>query len=191
MTQPNPPNHALCTEPLQASLRLRPSGDLAPSFECRFLFVATALVLVPVELLCAESAIETQGEVMQGLLTFMVGCNLIPALLFWWRPRVALAALLFLFALIVPYQLVLLNRLTRINNEVMRIVDSRLRLRATGARLPVNLNDYAFKDPFVSDYIYHYKVSDDFTEFSLYYFVIQPGTMHWYDSKHGWDYYPD
>ena len=157
----------------------------------RFLFVATALVIVPVELLCAESAFETQGEVMQALLGFMVGLNLIPAILFWWRPRAAIAALLFLFALIVPYQVALLNRLTRINNEVVRIVDSRLRLRATGARLPVTLDDYAFKDPLVRGYIYSYTVSDDFTEFGFYYFIVQPGITHSYDSKRGWDYYPD
>ena len=152
----------------------------------RLLFVLAALVLVPVEIFCVWSSLETQGEVIEGLLRLMLGINLIPLALFWWRPQAALLVAVLLFALIVPYQLVLLNRLTRINNEVVRIVDSRLRFRATGTPLPVTLDNYTFKDPSVRQYIHSYTVSDDLSEFSLYYFVVNPGISHWYRSKDGW-----
>jgi hypothetical protein len=39
----------------------------------RLFFVVAALILVPVELLCAESSLETQGEVLQMFLRLMVG----------------------------------------------------------------------------------------------------------------------
>ena len=157
----------------------------------RLLFVAATIVLVPVELWCADSSLETQGEVMQALLTFLIALNVICAGLFWWFPRAALAGLLLLFALIVPYQVTLLNRLTRINNEVGRFVHERLQLRATGAPLPATIDDYKFKDPSLRRYFYSYILSEDARDFSIYYFVIDSGITHWYSSKDGWGYYPD
>lgn len=157
----------------------------------RILFAASVAVLLPSEFYCVSSALETQGEVMQGLLKLLLWANALWVGMFWWYPRVALAGLLAIGFLILPYQVALLDRLTRLNTEMTRLVDSRLRLRAEGKSIPLSLDDYKFIDPRLRRYVYSYEVEDDRREFSLHYFVVQPGITHSFRSKTGWFYYPD
>jgi hypothetical protein len=85
----------------------------------------------------------------------------------------------------------LLDRLTRLNTEMTRLVDSRLRLRAEGKPIPLKLDDYKFSDPRLRRFVYSYIVEDDGRDFSVDYFVVQPGITHSFSSKTGWFYYPD
>jgi hypothetical protein len=155
------------------------------------LFVVSFAVILPTEFYCVSSALATQGEVMQGLLRLLLWTNALWVGLFWWFPRAALAGLLALGLLIMPYQVALLDRLTRLNAEMTVLVDSRLRLRAEGKPLPSRLEDYKFSDPRLRRFVYSYKVEEDGRDFSLHYFVVQPGITHSYSSKTGWFYYPD
>ncbi len=157
----------------------------------RILFAASGTVLLPTEYYCVASALETQGEVMQALLLMLLGANALGVGLFWWFPRAALAGLLASGLLILPYQVALLDRLTRLNTEMTRLVDSRMRLRAEGKPVPANLDDYQFSDPRLRRFVYRYIVEDDGRDFSLHYFVVQPGITHSFNSKTGWFYYPD
>jgi hypothetical protein len=157
----------------------------------RILFAASGTVLLPSEYYCVSSALETQGEVMQALLLMLFGANALWVGLFWWFPRAALAGLLAIGLLILPYQVALLDRLTRLNTEMTRLVDSRLRLRAEGKPIPLKLDDYKFSDPRLRRFVYSYIVEDDGRDFSLHYFVVQPGITHSFSSKTGWFYYPD
>lgn len=110
----------------------------------RIFFIAFGAVIVPTEVFCVSSAWETQGEVAQGLLQSMLWVNAVWIGMFWWFPRTALAGLLLIGLLIMPYQVVLLDRLTRLNTEVIRLVDSRLRLRNEGRPVPLTLDDEEF-----------------------------------------------
>jgi hypothetical protein len=157
----------------------------------RILFAASGLVILPTEFYCVSSVLETQGEVMQALLKMLFWVNALWVGLFWWFPRAALAGLLAMGLLIVPYQVALLDRLTRLNAEMSRLVDARLRLRAEGKPIPLNLDDYKFSDPRLRRYVYSYEVEENGRDFSLHYFVAQPGITHSYSSKTGWFYYPD
>jgi hypothetical protein len=157
----------------------------------RILFAASGLVILPTEVYCVSSALATQGEVMQALLKMLLWANVLWVGLFWWFPRAALAGLLAIGLLIIPYQVALLDRLTRLNAEMARLVDARLRLRAEGKPIPLNLDDYTFSDPRLRRFVYSYKVENDGRDFFLHYFVVQPGITHSYSSKTGWFYYPD
>lgn len=149
------------------------------------------LVLIPTEIWCAQSALETQGEVMQALLGALVWSNVIWICLGVWSPRASLVALLVTALLIIPYQVFLLGRLTWLNTEMMQLVDARLRLRAEGKAIPATLDDFKFSDPDVKQFIHGYGASEDGKDFSISYFVVQPGITHSYSSKTGWFYYPD
>jgi hypothetical protein len=155
------------------------------------LFLVGAAVLVPVEFLCVRSALETQGEVMQAALFVVLCGNLLCVPWLWRSPRVALIGLLVVGLLIIPYQVFLLDRLVRLNNEMIRLVDSRLRLRAEGKAIPATLDDFKFSDPKLRKFVWRYGVNDDCHEFWLEYFVVQPGITHSYSSDRGWFYYPD
>lgn len=157
---------------------------------CARLLLAT-LVLIPTEIWCAQSALETQGEVKQAMLWALFWSNVIWGCLAIWSPRAALIALLAVALAIIPYQVFLLDRLTRLNSEMMHLVDARLRLRAEGKPIPTTLDDHMFSNPDVKRFIHGYGVSEDGKDFSISYFVVQSGITHSYSSKTGWFYYPD
>jgi hypothetical protein len=167
----------------------------APGIQrCRALkisFLFAALLIVPVEWLCATAALETQGEVNQAALMVLVAANVLPIAFFKWFPRAAFSALLSLGLLIIPYQVTLMDRLIRLNFEMMRLVDSRTRLRLEGRSIPVALDDFRFSNSGLRKFVYHYDVAPDGKSFSVYYFVVQPGITHSYSSDSGWSYYPD
>lgn len=155
------------------------------------LFLFGLLVLIPTEYWCVQSALETQGEVMQAMLWALFWVNVVWIGIGAWSPRVAFIGLLVTALLIVPYQVFLLDRLTRLNSEMMQLVDARLRLRAEGKPIPPTLDDFKFSDPDMKRFIHGYGVSEDGKHFSISYFVVQPGITHSYSSKTGWFYYPD
>jgi hypothetical protein len=136
------------------------------------------------------TSLETQGEVMQAALRVLVWANISCAVAWWWSPRSALVGALTLGLLIIPYQLVLLDRLTRLNTEVMRLADARLRLQAQGKPAPLTLNDRELSNPRLRKWI-DYQVDENGRDFVFYYFVVDRGISHSYDSKTGWFYYPD
>lgn len=154
-------------------------------------FLLGLLVLVPTEIWCVQSALETQGEVKQAMLWALFWLNVVWIGVGVWSPRVALIGLLVTALMIVPYQVFLLDRMTRLNSEMMQLVDARLRLRAEGKPIPSTLDDFKFSYPDVKRFIHGYGVSEDGKDFSISYFVVQPGITHSYSSKTGWFYYPD
>jgi hypothetical protein len=157
----------------------------------RVIFLLAGVVLLPTEFYCVVSALETQGEVIQGLLWMLLWLNVVWMALFWWFPRLALGGLFAMGLLIMPYQVLLLDRLTRLNAEITRLVDSRLRLRTEGQPVPSTLDDYKFSDPQLRRFIGSYGVDENGRDFYISFFVVDPGISHSYNSKTGWFYYPD
>lgn len=155
-------------------------------------FILLLAILLPLEVFCALLAYETLGEVMSG--TYMVGIILLNGLLvalFFRHRSAALLGALIVALLIVPYQIVLGDRLIRVQAEATRIVAYAYETRADSGEYPADLTGYAFTDTDMQPYIQSYTRSDDGRDFSVFYFVGTETAPHWYESDTGWDYYPD
>jgi hypothetical protein len=155
------------------------------------LFISLMAALVPMEILCARAAHETLGEVTSALYFMAVGLNL-PFLLLAIRSR-AIAALgaTVLAVSIIPYQLVLTDRLFRVQAEAARIVSYVYEQRLIRGDYPVDLSDYAFHDPGMAAFIQEYRRDEASGGFYLAYRVGTESTSHTYTPKGGWGYYPD
>jgi hypothetical protein len=162
-----------------------------------FCFLALLAVLAALEWLCAIVAYETLGEVTSAMLMVAVLTNLLPVLLFALRVRAAavFAALVIALA-IVPYQVVLANRLRELEQESSEIVSWIDLQRLKTGRFPANLASYHFHRPWLKEHF-----TDDLVDhpdgqgFNLRFYVGNRGTSHSFgataDKAGGWGYYAD
>ncbi|MBN2471902.1 MAG: hypothetical protein JXN59_14360 [Anaerolineae bacterium] len=160
--------------------------------ESPIFFILLLAILIPLEVFCALLAYETLGEVMSG--TYIVGIILLNGLLvalFFRHRAAAMLGVLGVALLIVPYQVVLADRLIRVQAEATRIVAYAYETRAETGDYPADLIGYTFTDTDMQPYIQSYTLSDDGSDFTVYYFVGSDTASHWYGSDTGWDYYPD
>ena len=155
------------------------------------LFSLLMAVLVPIELVCASIAYRTLGEVASAAYFLAVGINIV-FILIAVRNRTIGALCAFALALaIVPYQVLLSDRLLRVQDEAARIVTYLYEHQKTKGVYPKSLANYTYEDPPMRPYIQAYVVDDDLGDFELIYRVGTKATGHWYNPKHGWGYYPD
>ena len=150
------------------------------------------VVLVPVELICAAAAYETIGEVASAFYWFIIilgnGVVLVVAL----GSRAIAGTLALLVGLmIIPYQVVLMDRLSRIQTEAARIVAYAYETRLRTGAYPADLTGYTYADPPMRKFIQHYERSSWNGGFQLTYFVGTETASHWYSPDEGWMYYPD
>jgi hypothetical protein len=111
------------------------------------LFILLMIILTPIEILCASLAYETIGEVVSRLyIVATVGVNLIFILLSL-RSRIAAAlGAVVLALLIIPYQVMLADRLVRVQAEAARIVAYAYEYRLETGDYPGDLSSYVFTD---------------------------------------------
>lgn len=157
----------------------------------RWLFGILMAVLVPLEIGCAYLTFETLGEVTSSLYFLATGANLLFILWAIRSPTAAAVGALILGLLIIPYQLVLGDRLIRVQDEAARIVGYVYEQRLEGGEFPTDLAGYKFHDPAIQPYIQSYRRDKSVGGFSLYYRVGTVTTSHGYTPQHGWSYYPD
>ena len=157
------------------------------------LFVLLMGILIPIELLCAYLAYETIGEIVSKLYFMAVGINLIFILVAIRYRAVAALAAVALGLVIVPYQLVLGNRLLRVQSEAAAIVAYVYEYKLDTGHYPSDLSEYVFADPAMETYVQAYWVDDspDWDGFLLSYRVGTESTSHSFSPRHGWGYYPD
>jgi hypothetical protein len=160
----------------------KPSSQLA---------VLLVLVLVPIELACAYLAYETIGEITSMLYFLAVGLNLIFLIVAIWYPRAGALGALLLALAIVPYQLVLGDRLVRVQEEAARIVAYAYEQRLASGEFPSDLEAYEYDDPKMAPYIQRYMLDDSAGGFYLAFRVGTESTSHTYTPNLGWGYYPD
>ncbi len=156
------------------------------------LFALLMGVLIPLELLCALLAYETLGEIT-SYIYFMgiVGLNsLFIILAFRYRAAAALSAVL-LALLIIPYQVILGQRLLRVQAEATHIVAFVFEQKVQSGAFPSDLSSYAFHDAEMKAYIKSYQLDEVREQFTVFYRVGTESTSHWYSSQNGWGYYPD
>jgi hypothetical protein len=148
-------------------------------------------ILVPLEIACAYLAYETIGEVTNTLYFFAVGLNLLFVIVAFRYRTIATLGVVLLALAIIPYQMVLGNRLMRIQSEASRIVTYAYEHRLDSGHYPRSLVNYEFNDADMAQFIQRYDVDPDGSEFSLFYRVGTETTSHSYSSELGWGYYPD
>ena len=160
-----------------------------------FCFLVLLAVLATLEGLCAMVAYETLGEVTSAMLMVAVLGNLLPVLLFALRVRAAAVIVALLIALaIVPYQVVLANRLRELEQESSEIVSWIDLQRLETGRFPANLASYHFRRPWLKEHFTEYLMPDG-QGFNLSFYVGNRGTSHSFgataDKAGGWGYYAD
>jgi hypothetical protein len=154
-------------------------------------FALLMLVLVPVELACAYLAYETIGEISSMLYYFAVGLNLVFIVVAIRFPRAAAVGAVLLGLAIVPYQLVLGDRLIRVQAEAAQIVGHVYEERLRTGQYPADLGAYEPLDPRMKAFIQRYERKDTVGGFLLAYRVGTETTSHTYTPDGGWSYYPD
>lgn len=155
------------------------------------LFILLMGVLILVEILCARLAYETLGEVASGVYAVAVGVNLIFILLAVRSRTAAALGAVALALLIVPYQVVLADRLVRVQVEAARIVAYVYEQRLKTGDYPTDLSDYIFDDSEMAPFIQEYQRDEARGGFRLAYRVGSEWTSHTYTPDDGWGYYPD
>jgi hypothetical protein len=156
------------------------------------LFALLLGVLIPLELLCALLAYETLGQVTSSIYFIgIVGLNsLFIILALRYRAAAALSVVL-LALLIIPYQVVLGQRLLRVQAEATQIVAFVFEQKVQSGAFPSDLSNYTFHDADMKAYIQSYQLDEVRAQFTVFYRVGTESTSHWYSSKTGWGYYPD
>jgi hypothetical protein len=154
--------------------------------------LAFILILFAAELLCAWAAYETIGETVCSLycLAIVVG-NAVILLISFTSRSVATVIAVILAAGIIPYQLVLVQRLVRVRAEAARIAAYAFDGKARTGQYPLDLSGYTFKDEYSRKYIQEYWASEEKDDFQVTFCVGTESTSHWYSPKDGWCYYPD
>ena len=155
------------------------------------LFLTRFAVLVLVEILCAQLAYETFGEVVRSVYLLVVALNVPLLILALWRMPAATIGMVALALLIVPYQVVLGQRLWRVQNEAAQIVHHAYGERLATGRYPRDLSGYVLRDPAMARLIQSYEPVEESGGFLLAYRVGTVNTSHTYSPLHGWQYYPD
>ncbi len=155
------------------------------------LFALLMITLILLEALCARLAYETLGEVMSTVYGLLVTLNLIPLVLFLRHRTAATLIALALALVIIPYQLILADRLWRAQAEAERILAYAYEQRLNTGRYPPSLIEYNYRDQDMAAYVHEYQLDDMRGGFVLSYSVGTPTTSHTYSPATGWTYYPD
>jgi hypothetical protein len=155
------------------------------------LFILLMAVIVPLEVVCALLAYETIGEIASALYFLALGINLLFFLLAVRSRSLAALGAIILALLIIPYQVVLGQRLLRVQAEAARIVAFVYEHKVNSGEYPPDLDDYTYDDPEMKKYVQTYSLDESRGGFVLCYRVGTETTSHWYDPKNGWGYYPD
>jgi hypothetical protein len=156
-----------------------------------WLFVLLLGVLVPLEIFCAYLAYETLGQVVSALYFLAVGINLVFILLAVRSRSLAALGVVALALVIIPYQLLLGQRLVRVQAEAARIVSFAYEQKIATGEYPPDLASYTFYDPEMEKYVQDYQVDASLGGFVVFYRVGTETTSHSYSPRYGWGYYPD
>ncbi|MEM9378350.1 MAG: hypothetical protein AAGB93_00275 [Planctomycetota bacterium] len=158
----------------------------------RSIFAITLLLLLPLEVICAQSAFHTVGEIDHMVVWFTVAAgNLFALALAALSPKAATVAALLVGATIVPYHLGLIRRHSLVRHEASRIVAFAYEAKAQSGAFPSDLVAFEYERPSVARYIQHYGTDAQAGGFMVTYCVGTPTTSHWYTPNGGWQYYPD
>lgn len=132
----------------------------------------------------------TEGEVMQGLFTLLVGLVAACVLLGFHRRRTAMWCVTLLGGSLLLWQAYQTRKWAVIHEDIVAIVRFAEDSKSKTGHYPASLEGYVFKSPGVKAHIYEVG-ADETNGFRITYFMNNPGITYWYSSKMGFGYYPD
>lgn len=146
-------------------------------------------ILLPLHLL-GYNVIYTEGEVMDGLFSLLTFALAGAAALISVHSRRNAAFLLIVAGgLLLIWQSYQLRKWAMIHEEVTGIIRHVGKIKNTTGNYPDTIEGYSFKHTGLKRHISGYTTEP--SNFHLSYFMNNPGTEYWYDSKNGFGYYPD
>jgi hypothetical protein len=140
--------------------------------------------------LLRHNVLYTDGEVMQGLFTLLVGLVAACVLIGFHRRRTAICCVTLLGGSLLLWQAYQTRKWAVIHEEIIAIVRFAENSKSKTGNYPSSLKGYVFKNPRVRAHIYDVGLIDR-SEFRLTYFMNDPSITYWYSSKTGFGYYPD
>ena len=164
-------------------------GGLAQDVSWLLLLSNSTVVLGALGLL-RYNVIYTEGEVMQGLFTLVVGLVAACVLIGFHRRKLAMWCVTLLGGSLLLWQTYQIRKWALIHEDIVAIVQFAEDSRKKTGHYPVSLEGYAFKNPLVRSHIYGF-MSDETNGLRITYFMNDPGISYWYSSKTGFGYYPD
>ena len=163
----------------------RPTQDISWA-----MLLTIGAVIVGSLWLLRDNVVYTEGDVMHGLFTLLVGLVAASVLLGFRHRRTAAWCVLLLGGSLLLWQTYQTRKWAVIHEDIVAIVRFAEEKKSTTGHYPVDLEGYVFKNPKVKNHIYGL-ASDEPHGFRITYFMNDPGITYWYSSKTGFGYYPD
>ncbi|MDB6172277.1 MAG: hypothetical protein JWL59_1588 [Chthoniobacteraceae bacterium] len=154
------------------------------------MLLSFAAVIVGALCLLHYNVLYTEGEVMQGLFTLLVGLVAGFVLIGFHQRLMAAWCIILLGGSLLIWQAYQSRKWTIIHEDVVAIVQFAEETKAKSGQYPTNLDRYSFKNAAVRSHIYRIEPEEP-DGFRLTYFMNDPGTSYWYSSRTGFGYYPD
>jgi hypothetical protein len=154
------------------------------------ILLSFAVLIVGSLCLLRYNVLYTEGEVMQGLFTLLVGLVAGSVLVGFYRRSAAFWCITLLGGSLLLWQAYQARKWTVIHEDVVAIVRFAEDARRNTGQYPQSLDGYTFKNARVKSHIYGFG-TDETNGFRLTYFMNDPGITYWYSSKTGFGYYPD
>jgi hypothetical protein len=154
------------------------------------LLLAVASVFVISLSLLRYNVVYTEGEVMQGLFTWLI--ILVGGLVAigFYRRGLALWFITLLGGSLLIWQAYQSRKWAMIHEDIIAIVRFAEEAKVKTGDYSTNLSGYTFKHAQTKSHLY--KLSAEETNgFQITYFMNDPGITYWYSSKSGFGYYPD
>ena len=153
-----------------------------------------ALVLIAVltflEFLFFHNAYYTEGEVRSLTYFSLILINVPLFVAAFWKPRYPAWISLGIGAVLIAWQASENTKLAKLHEEVVSIIQYANESKKEDGAFPVDLANYEFVHPGYKDN-YAYACDTKKDEFTIIYFIDQPGISFWYHSDTGFGYYGD
>jgi hypothetical protein len=154
------------------------------------LLLTVGAVIVGSLYFVSYNVVYTEGEVMQGLFTLLIGAVAACILIGFHRRRTAVWCVTLLGGSLLLWQTYQARKWAVIHEDIVQIARFAENSKSTTGHYPTNLEGYIFKNPRVKTHICGFG-SDETNGFRITYFMNSPGITYWYSSKAGFGYYPD
>lgn len=140
--------------------------------------------------LLSYNVIYTEGEVMHGLFTLLVGLVAASVLIGFHRRRTATWCVILFGGSLLLWQTYQTRKWAMIHEDIVAIVQFAEKSKSMTGHYPAGFEGYVFKNPQVRKHIYGFG-PDETDGLRVIYFMNDPSITYWYSSKTGFDYYPD
>lgn len=154
------------------------------------LLLSIAAVIVGSLCLLQHNVFYTEGEVMQGLFTLLVGLVAGCILIGFHRRTTAMWCVTLLGGWLLLWQTYQNRKWALIHEDIVAIVQFAEESKSKTGHYPANLEGYTFKNARVRSHICRWD-SDETNGLRFWYFMNDVGITYWYSSKTGFGYYPD